>query len=55
MDKLEALLTSYTITELAEILGVARKTIYRWLAGESSMRLEYYLKIKELYDRKKSR
>lgn len=51
MDEIDKLLKKLTVTELAEKLGVARKTIYRWLSGECEMRLKHYIAIKGLYER----
>jgi len=51
MKEINDILKKLTVTELAEKLGVARKTIYRWLSGECEMRLKHYIAVKRLYEK----
>jgi predicted transcriptional regulator len=42
--------TGKSVAELAEYLEVAESTVYRWIAGDTTPRLDLYFKLKELID-----
>lgn len=36
---------------IAQKIGVSKKTIYRWISGETRITLENYVELRELYER----